>query len=78
MAADMPELVRTIVQALADQPDAIAVTELDRGRMKVIQLKVSSEDLGRVIGRDGRVANAIRALLDAAPGHDRWKLEIVD
>lgn len=78
MAADMPELVATIVKALADNPDAVEVSTADRGRMKILQLKVAPDDLGRVIGRDGRVANALRALLDTAPGHERWKLEIAD
>jgi len=78
MAADIPALVAYVARALADHPDAVEVTEVDRGRQKIIQLKVAPEDLGRVIGRDGRVANALRALIGALPGDDRWKLEIVD
>lgn len=78
MPANIPELVTYVAQALADNPDAVVVTEAARGRQKIVQLKVASDDLGRVIGRDGRVANALRSLLDAVPGEDRWKLEIVD
>lgn len=78
MPANIPELVTYVAQALADNPDAVVVTEASRGRQKIVQLKVASDDLGRVIGRDGRVANALRSLLDAVPGEDRWKLEIVD
>jgi len=78
MAADIPALVSYIVRSLADHPEAVEVSAVDRGRMQIVQLKVAPDDLGRIIGRDGRVANAIRALLTAASGDTRWKLEIVD
>ncbi|MFN2115971.1 MAG: KH domain-containing protein [Anaerolineae bacterium] len=78
MAADVPELVATIARALADDPDQVRVTETTKGRQRVVQLTVAPDDMGRVIGRDGRVANAIRALLSAAVDDDEWGLEIVD
>lgn len=76
--ADIPGLVRSIIETLADDPDAIEISEKSRGKVHVVQLKVSQADMGRIIGREGRVANAVRAVLDAAPGDERWKLEIVD
>jgi uncharacterized protein len=78
MAADVPELVATISRALADHPEAVAVTETVRGRRHVVRLQVAPGDMGRVIGRDGRVANAIRTLLVAAGGDTAWSLEISD
>jgi hypothetical protein len=78
MSANIPELVNYVARALADDPESVEVTEVVRGRQRIIQLKVAPDDLGRVIGRDGRVAIALRALLGAAAGDDQWKLEIVD
>ncbi len=78
MPADMLGLVEYVARALADEPDAVKVSQAEKGRHHVVVLEVADADMGRVIGRDGRVANAIRALLDAAPGDERWRLEIQD
>lgn len=78
MSQDIPALVEFVARALADAPDAIAVTEVSGGRRTVVRLEVAQDDLGRVIGREGRVANALRSLLKAAPGGTRWGLEIAD
>ena len=78
MAQNIPELVAYVGRTLADEPDAIVVAEGTRGRLRVVQLSVAPGDMGRVIGREGRVANALRVLLKAAPGADRWGLEIAD
>ena len=78
MPADIPGMVEYVAKALADDPDSVEVSEAERGRNKVVVLKVGEADMGRVIGREGRVANAIRSLLFAAPGEDRWRLEIQD
>ena len=78
MSADVPELVATIARALADSPDDVKVTETSKGRQRIVQLTVAPDDMGRVIGRDGRVANAIRSLLSAVVDDDQWGLEIVD
>lgn len=78
MAADAPDLVAYIVRTLAEHPDQVEVTDQARGNQHVIMLKVAPDDLGRVIGRDGRVANAIRTLLGAVDDSGRWRLEIVD
>jgi predicted RNA-binding protein YlqC (UPF0109 family) len=75
---DLPALVSALARELAEDPDAVTVSEGRKGRQRVVQLSVAQDDMGRVIGREGRVANAIRALLKAAPGEDRWGLEIVD
>lgn len=60
----MKELIEYIVQSLVDHPDQVQVTEVSSGYGgTVIELRVASEDMGRVIGKGGRVINAIRALL---------------
>jgi predicted RNA-binding protein YlqC (UPF0109 family) len=62
----MRELVEYIAQALVTQPDQVRVTEVDDNGVLVFQLQVAPEDMGKVIGRQGRVANAIRSLLKVA------------
>jgi predicted RNA-binding protein YlqC (UPF0109 family) len=60
------DLVEIVVRALVDDPDAVRVEELDDDGTVVLEVHVADDDLGRVIGRDGRVANAIRTLAKAA------------
>ena len=62
----MRDLIEFCVRALVEDPDAVEVTELDGDDGIVIEVRVADDDLGRVIGRDGRVANAIRTLAKAA------------
>ena len=64
--ADLKALVAEIAKALADQPEAVRVGQSERRGMTVIELEVASGDLGRVIGRQGRTAAAVRTLLSAA------------
>ena len=70
--ADLKALIETVARALADQPDAVSVKESERRGGTVFELQVASTDLGRVIGRQGRTAAALRPLLaSAAEGDDR-------
>ena len=62
----MRELVEYVAQSLVSQPDQVQVTELDDNGVLVIQLLVAPEDMGKVIGRQGRIANALRSLLKVA------------
>jgi predicted RNA-binding protein YlqC (UPF0109 family) len=62
----MKELVEYIAKALVDNPDAVQVNEVEGEQTSVIELKVSKEDLGKVIGRQGRTARAMRTILNAA------------
>lgn len=60
---NMQELIEYIARSLADDPSQVRVTEVEGARMIVYELRVAPEDMGRVIGKGGRVANAIRMLL---------------
>jgi predicted RNA-binding protein YlqC (UPF0109 family) len=70
--ADLKGLIETVAKALADQPEAVSVRETERRGGTVFELQVAATDLGRVIGRQGRTAAALRTLLaSAAEGEDR-------
>lgn len=62
----MTELLETVVKALVENPDAVEVEEIEEDGDLIYEITVAEEDLGRVIGRRGRVANAIRTLAKAA------------
>jgi uncharacterized protein len=71
------EFVETIARALADHPEQVRVEEVADDRGVTLELSVAPEDLGRLIGREGRTARAIRALLAASPGGERANLKIL-
>ena len=76
----MKELVEAIAKALVDQPDKVAVREVQGEQTTVLELRVATEDLGKVIGKQGKTARAIRTLL-AAGGmkiRKRFVLEILE
>ena len=75
----MQKLVEIIAKALVDHPDAVVVNEIDKEQSIVLELKVADEDMGKVIGKQGRIAKAIRTVLKAAATKDdkRVVLEIV-
>jgi predicted RNA-binding protein YlqC (UPF0109 family) len=74
------ELVRFLACALVDLPDEVEVEEVDEGDQLVIELTVAESDLGKVIGKQGRTARAMRAVLSAATAkqHKRTVLEILE
>ncbi|HQK99539.1 MAG TPA: KH domain-containing protein [Smithellaceae bacterium] len=76
----MKELIKYISQALVDHPDQVEVTEVIGEQTSVIELRVAKEDLGKVIGKQGRTAKAIRTILSAtsAKVHKRAVLEIIE
>lgn len=76
----MTELIEFLAKSLVDQPDAVKVTTYERGDQTVIELEVAQDDLGKVIGRQGRTARAIRNILAAAAqkSRRRYVLDIVD
>ena len=76
----MKELIEYIAKALVDNPDQVSVTEVDGSQTSVLELKVAKEDLGKIIGKQGRTARAMRTLLSAASAKlkKRTVLEIVE
>jgi len=76
----MRELVVFIVKALVDKPDDVRVDEVDRDGLIVEELRVAKEDLGKVIGKQGRTAQAIRTLLttSASKMDKKARLEIIE
>lgn len=76
----MKELVKYIARALVDNPDAVEVNEIEGEQTSVIELKVAKEDLGKVIGKQGRTARAMRTILSAASTKlkKRSVLEIIE
>lgn len=62
----MTELVNAIAKSLVDNPDAVEVTESTEKQTTIIQLKVAPEDMGKVIGKQGRIAKALRTVVKAA------------
>ncbi|MFA6957853.1 MAG: KH domain-containing protein [Thermoanaerobaculia bacterium] len=75
----MKDLVEFIAKSLVDHPDQVRVDEVRRGDSTVVELRVAPDDLGRVIGRQGRTARAMRNLIAAAErGGSRTILDILD
>ncbi|MFO7460808.1 MAG: KH domain-containing protein [Desulfatiglandales bacterium] len=77
---EMKELITYIAKALVDKPDEVTVTEIEGEQTSVIELKVAKEDLGKVIGKQGRTARAMRTILSAASTKIRKRsvLEIIE
>ena len=74
------ELVEELAKALVERPEEVAVSELKGEQVTVIELKVAKEDIGKVIGRGGRIAMALRTILGAVSSKARKNvlLEIID
>ncbi|MGD8960892.1 MAG: KH domain-containing protein [Desulfobacterales bacterium] len=76
----MKDLISYIAQALVDRPEEVSVTEIEGNQTSVLELKVAKEDLGKVIGKQGRTARAMRTILSAASAKlkKRTVLEIIE
>ena len=70
----MKELVEVIAKALVDDPDSVAVSERQDGRTTVIEVRVADSDMGKVIGKQGRIAKAIRSVVKAAAAKEDKKV----
>ena len=62
----MKELVEYVARGLVEQPDKVTVTEIDQGNLIIYELEVAPDDMGKIIGRQGRVINALRSVVKAA------------
>lgn len=76
----MKDLIEYIAKALVDEPDEVTITETDGEQSSVLELKVAKSDLGKVIGKQGRTARAIRTVLSAASTKNKKRavLEILE
>jgi len=76
----MKELIKYIAQSLVDNPDEVHVNEIEGEQTSVLELRVAKEDLGKVIGKQGRTARAMRTILSAASTKIRKRavLEIIE
>ncbi|MFH7325505.1 KH domain-containing protein [Desulfurivibrio sp. C05AmB] len=75
----MQDLVAFVARGLVDRPDAVTVSAAEHDDALVLELRVAKEDLGKVIGRQGRTARAMRVLLNAvAPEQRKVRLEIME
>jgi len=76
----LKDLINYIAQALVDNPEEVSVTEVEGNQTSVLELKVAKEDLGKVIGKQGRTARAMRTILGAASAKikKRTVLEIIE
>lgn len=72
----MKELVEVIAKALVDNPDEVVVTEKENGKNLKVELHVAPSDMGKVIGKQGRIAKAIRTVVKAAALEDNKKVDV--
>jgi predicted RNA-binding protein YlqC (UPF0109 family) len=76
----MKDLIMEIVQALVDHPEEVSVNEVGGSHTTVLEVRVAKTDMGKIIGKQGRTAQAIRTVLNAAAGktRQRYIMEIVE
>lgn len=74
--AQLRELVEMIVKSLVDEPDMVRVTQVEGERTLIFEIRVAQSDLGKVIGKEGRIANAIRTLVKAAATKEGKKVAV--
>ncbi len=72
----MKEVVEVLARALVDHPEEIVVTEKTEGKTTVIELHVAPSDMGKVIGKQGRIAKAIRTVVKAASSKDNTRVDV--
>ena len=72
----MTELVEVIARALVDNPDGVVVTERQEGKTTVLEVRVADGDMGKVIGKQGRIAKAIRSVVKAAATKDNKRVVV--
>jgi len=72
----MKELVEYLVKALVDKPDEVSISQTEGESVTILEIRVASDDAGKVIGKDGRIANAIRTIVKAAAAKDKKRVTI--
>ena len=72
----MKQLVEMIIKALVDIPEEVQINETSGESVMILEIKVASDDIGKVIGKEGRIANAIRTVVAAAAAKNRKKVTV--
>ncbi|MFA5097564.1 MAG: KH domain-containing protein [Candidatus Margulisiibacteriota bacterium] len=72
----MKELVEYIVRALVDKPDEVEIKQTDSEGLTILEIKVAADEVGKVIGKEGRIANAIRTIAKSAGARDRKRITV--
>ena len=72
----MKELVEVIAKALVENPDEVVVTQKEEGKNITVELHVAPSDMGKVIGKQGRIAKAIRSVVKAASSKDKKRVDV--
>lgn len=72
----MKELVEVIAKSLVEHPDEVVVTEKEEGKHIVVELHVAASDMGKVIGKQGKIAKAIRSVVKAASTKENKKVDV--
>ncbi len=72
----MKKLVELIVKALVDHPEEVVVTEKEDGNHITVEVRVAASDMGKVIGKQGRIAKAIRSVVKAASAKENLKVDV--
>ena len=74
----LADALEHLVQGLVAHPDDVSVADLDRRRVRTLEVRVHPEDIGKVIGRQGRTASALRTVIGALAGREQVRVDFVD
>jgi uncharacterized protein len=72
----MKELVETLAKALVDKPDEVRINETEGESVIILEINVADDDVGKIIGKEGRIANAIRTVVKAAAAKQKKKVTV--
>jgi hypothetical protein len=72
----MKELVEYLVKALVDKPEEVNISQIEGESVTILEIRVASDDAGKVIGKDGRIANAIRTIVKAAGAKNKKRVTV--
>lgn len=72
----MKDLVEILAKALVDHPDQVTINAVEKEKMVVLELRVAKEDMGKVIGKHGRIARAIRTVVKAAATKEKRRISV--
>jgi hypothetical protein len=74
----LADALEHLVQGLVSRPDDVAIADLDRRRVRTLEVRVHPDDIGKVIGRQGRTASALRTVVGALAGREQVRVDFVD